>query len=93
MYTTKDEPLARAMSLMGRVGAERCYRDRVLGPQLSSRRHSLQEFRVSSTRAGRPAPEDALPGMDILRGVYTLAQVQLFYLFLKYFYLHKTINK
>lgn len=74
MYTGKDEPLARAMSLMGRVGAERIYRDRVLGPQLSTRRQSLQEFRVSSTRT-RPSAEDALPGMDILRGVYTLAQV------------------
>lgn len=82
MYTGNDEPLARAMSLMGRVGADRIYRDRVLGPQLSTRRQSLQEFRVSSTRTARPAPEDALPGMDILRGVYTLAQVQLFYFYI-----------
>lgn len=85
MYTAKDEPLARAMSLMGRVGAERIYRDR-LRPQLSTRRQSLQEFRVSSTAATtRPAPEDALPGMEVLRGVYSLAQVNTHYLFIYFF--------
>lgn len=79
MYTAKDEPLARAMSLMGRVGAaDRIYGDRVFGPQIAGRRQSLQEFRVSSTATTRPAPEDALPGMEVLRGVYSLAQVYIF---------------
>ncbi|KAF2881964.1 hypothetical protein ILUMI_24212 [Ignelater luminosus] len=60
------------ISQMGRVYRERIYRPRPVWRR--TYRRSLPDLRVASTRT-RVAPTDAIAGMEILRGVLSLTQI------------------
>lgn len=92
MFTVRDDPLARAVSLMGRVSADNRRFQRERGFRGSRRASagltrasfgSLQDFRVTRTARRHsdghivPAIKDGVPGMEVLRGVYTLTQVSI----------------
>ncbi|KAI4459818.1 innexin [Holotrichia oblita] len=72
MYTIKDDPLIRAVSLIGRVGSERV---RQYPGSLRRSGESLEEHTTLSTRLKNHSPTNSLQGMDLWRGIYTLTQV------------------
>lgn len=76
MYTVKDDPLARAVSLIGKVNADRIHKFHSSFKKSSKR--SFEDIRRSSTRLKIPSSPVSTSGsgMDILRGVYTFTQVK-----------------
>ncbi|XP_017784550.1 PREDICTED: innexin shaking-B isoform X1 [Nicrophorus vespilloides] len=70
MFSIRNDPLSRVVSLVGRD------RDRVFAAEdrLRATRGSIQDFRGASTKR-KGSFVDGVPGMDVLRGVYTLTQI------------------
>ncbi|GJQ72980.1 hypothetical protein Trydic_g1618 [Trypoxylus dichotomus] len=72
MYTLKDDPLARAVSLFGRVTDDRVHK---YPGSLRRPRESLENPSTLSARLKNTSPVDTLQGMDIWRGIYMFTQV------------------
>ncbi|XP_022919622.2 innexin shaking-B isoform X1 [Onthophagus taurus] len=68
MFTVKDDPLTSAVSLLGRISA-----DKVQIGSSSLRRSARRSF--EEIKRTNSTVEGTMPGLDILRGVYTLTQI------------------
>lgn len=81
LYAVRNGPLGYLLSQMGRIKSERVHKERVVYRTQATKPRITRKSHPDTRVSGRKRPSNGgggHGGMDLLRGVYTLAQVILF---------------